>query len=277
MAAKLRVVWVFASLALLMRAAAADPTPEPPSPEDVQRAAAQVCAAHDPHCDWVATYAPLEKATLTRGLAARGYELDPQPWGKVIGKVFIYVEDPYAEPNWTRFFNVFHFTTVQHAIKNELTIHEGQPWNDELVAESARRLHDPLYTTVAVLVPVKSAEPGQVDLFVATRDVFSIRFNSSYTYQAAIRSLTYLNISLSENNFLGRRDLFAVRLVLAHGALALGPLFIDKNLLGTHLDFRVAADEVFTRQKLDVIDESTGNTFPTTDPKGLQDGGGLGQ
>ncbi len=273
----MRAVRVFASLALFARVAAADPSPEPPSEADVRRAAEQVCAAHDPRCDWVATFAPLERASLTRGLAARGYELEPQPWGKVIGKIFIYVEDPFAEDNWASFFNVFHFKTVQRALKDELTIHEGEVWNDDLVAESARRLHDPLYTSVVVIVPVKSAQPGQVDLFLITRDVFSIRFNSAYTYQAAIHSLTYLNISLSENNFLGNRDLFAVRLVMDQGALSLGPLFIDKNLLGTHLDFRIAADEIFTRQKLDVIDQSTGATTPTNDPKGLQDGGGLVQ
>jgi hypothetical protein len=273
------LVRVIAGIALVARVAAADPTPapEPPSEAEVRHAAAQVCASHDPHCDWVATFAPVERVSLARALAARGYELDPQPWGKVIGKILIYVEDPFAEDNWASFFNVFHFKTVQRALKDELTFSEGQLWNDDLVAESARRLHDPLYTSVVAIVPVKSSEAGKVDAFVVTRDVFSIRFNSSYTYQAAIRSLTYLNVSLSENNFLGNRDLFAVRLVMDQGAFSLGPVFIDKNLLGTHLDFRVAADEIFTRQKLDVIDQATDMTYPTNDPKGLADGGGLAE
>src|SRR5262249_41956776 len=53
--------------------------PAPSEPE--RRAAAQAaCTAKQP-CDWLATYAPLEQASLSRAVGARGYEIEPSPWG----------------------------------------------------------------------------------------------------------------------------------------------------------------------------------------------------
>jgi hypothetical protein len=219
------------------------------APEAEQRAAAEhACAAHDATCDWVRTYSPLEQATLGRALAARGYEVEPSPWGKVIDRIHVYNEDVFAEDNWLRFFNYFHWTTREHSIVDELTIGEGELWDQARVEESMRRLRDPLYSTVIAFVPVKSQKPGRVDLFVVTRDVWSLRLNTNYTYQES--SLTYLSISLSENNFLGHRNLVAAALLMDQGSVAVGPLFIDKNLLGSHLSLSVRIDDIFTRRKL---------------------------
>ncbi|HTL37572.1 MAG TPA: hypothetical protein VL326_30785, partial [Kofleriaceae bacterium] len=57
------------------------------------------------------------------------------------------------------------------------------------------------------------------------------------------------------------------------------PLYIDKNFLGQHLDFRFRVDRILTRQSLDTIvrDPVSGQLMPvpTGDPKGIQDGGGF--
>jgi len=83
---------------------------------------------------------------------------------------------------------------------------------------------------------------------IVTRDIWSLRLNTAYTYQQG--KLTNLTISLSENNLLGRRDLFSAALTMDQGSIAVGPLFIDKNLLGEHLDFRVRVDDILTRDDL---------------------------
>src|SRR5205823_4825601 len=88
-------------------------------------------------------------------------------------------------------------------------------------APAARRLHDPLYSSVVAAIPVKASDPNKVALLVVTRDIFSLRFNSSYTFQSG--TLTNLNVSLSENNFLGTRDLFAAAMTMDMGALRVGP------------------------------------------------------
>ena len=254
-------------LGVLVGTARAQPAP-PPSEAEQRSTAERACAAHDPSCDWFQTFSNLEKQSIARALADRGYEIDPHPWGKQVARIHVYNENVFAEDNWLRFFNFIHYTTRERAILDELTIQEGDLWNDALVQESARRLRDPLYSSVIALLPVKSAEPGKVDLLVVTRDVWSIRLNTQYTFQQG--SLTNLSLALSENNFLGHRNLFAAALTMDQGSIALGPLFIDKNLLGKHLDFRIRVDEIFTRQALDVVAPSGART-PTTDPKGLED------
>ena len=249
----------------------------PAAPVDSQSAteqrhvAEQVCAAHEPSCDWVATFSSLEKRSIARTVVRRGLEIEPQPWDKVIDEVVVENEDVFAEDNWLQFFNVFHHTTREGRVRGELTIQKGEVWDQARVEESARRLHDPLYTSVVALLPVKAKAPGTVKLLVITRDIWSLRLNTQYTYQQS--SLTNLSFSLSENNFLGSRDVVAASVVMDPGAIAIGPYFIEKNLLGKHINLTIKFDEIITRQAGLAYDPGT-NTFNPVpgDPVGLQDG-----
>lgn len=211
--------------------------------------AEQKCTAKDPSCDWLATLSSLERQSVTRAIAKRGYTVEPAPWGKPIAKVHIYNEDVFAEKfGFLEFFNHFHVTTKERAIANELVIGQGETWDQDRVNETARRLRDPLWTSVVVVIPVVSAEAGKVDMLVVTRDIWSLRLNTQYTFQQG--SLTNLSVALSENNFLGRRSVFAAGFTMDQGAIATGPIFIDKNLLGLKLDFRARFDFILNRQNL---------------------------
>lgn len=252
------------------------PATDKQSATEQRLAAAAACNARAPTCDWVMTFSSLEKLSIRRSLAELGLEVEPAPWGKVIGQIRVYNEDVFAEKNWLRFFNFFHVTSRESAIRGELTVNEGQVWDEELIAESARRLKDPLYTVVVALLPTKSAEPGKVDLLVVTRDIWSLRLNTKYTIQEG--SLTNFTMSLSENNFLGLRKTVALGFIMDQGSIAVGPLFIDKNFLGQHLDLRARVDRIFTRKSLDVVTDAEPpepNRFPTGDPGGIQDDGTL--
>lgn len=254
----------------------APPVVEPPAVVDKktateQRLAAQAaCDAHEPTCDWVLTFSSLERASIRRSLAALKLEIEPSPWGKTIGHITIRNEDVFAEPNGLRFFNIFHSTTKPRTIRRELTFDEGQVWDQDLIAESARRIKDPLYTSVVAIIPIKSATEGKVDVLVVTRDIWSLRLNTQYAIQE--NSLTNLTISVSENNFLGLRKTVALTMLMDQGSVSVGPLFIDKNFLGQHLDFRVRLEKILTRQSLDVVTRD-GMHIPTTDPGGIQDDG----
>jgi len=224
----------------------------------------------------VNTFSSLERASIERVQAELHFEVDPSPWGKVIGTITVYNEPVFAEDNWLQFFNIFHITTAKSKIRGELTIDEGEVWDQARVEESARRLKDPLYTGVIALLPIKSKDEGKVDLIVITRDIWSLRLNTQYQYQQD--TLTNFSISLSENNFLGRRMTVAVALLMDLGTIGIGPLFIDKNFLGQHLDFRVRIDKLLTRQRLDIVglnDLRKVVRLPTTDPVGLLDKGVL--
>jgi hypothetical protein len=237
-------------VALVVCASAALAQADPPPDATVQRVAAEArCAARDPSCDWLGTLSSLERASVERSLAARGYVIEPSPWGKLIGRVLVYNEEVFAEPTpILDFFNIFHITTKENSIRDELTIQAGELWDQERVDESARRLRDPLYSSVVIAIPVKSIDPAKVDMLVVTRDVWSIRLNTKYTYQQG--SLTNLSVALSENNFLGQRNVFAAAMTMDQGAIAVGPLFIDKNVGGTHLSLSARVDEILTRSTL---------------------------
>jgi hypothetical protein len=214
-----------------------------------RHAAEQVCAARDPKCDWLATLSALERASVRRALTRRGYTVEPSPWGKVIGRVHVYNEDVFAEKSrFLQFFNNFHVTTRERAILKETVIGAGEVWDQERVEETARRLRDPLWSSVIAAVPVMSAEPGKVDLLVVTRDIWSLRLNTQYLFQEG--KLTNLSISLSENNFLGTRSVLAAAVTMDQGTLATGPLFIDKNLFGQHVELRARVDAVLNRDDL---------------------------
>jgi hypothetical protein len=217
---------------------------------NIERALAEErCETRDPGCDWVATLSSLERATLVRALAVRGYVVEPSPWNKVIGKVHVYNEDVFAEGGaFLEFFNIFHFTTRESTIRAEAVISPGEVWDQQRVDETARRLRDPLWTSVVAVVPVRSPNPGAIDVLIVTRDIWSLRFNTTYTYQQG--RLTNLVTSLSENNLLGRRDVLSAALTMDQGAIAVGPLFIDKNLFGEHYDLRAQVSDIFTRDDL---------------------------
>jgi outer membrane protein assembly factor BamA len=211
--------------------------------------AEQTCASRDPKCDWLATLSSLERASVTRAIAARGFVVDPSPWGKVVGAVRVYNEDVFAEGSrFLKFFNNFHVTTKDRAIAQEVVVTAGEIWDQEKVEETERRLRDPLWSSVVAVIPVVSTEPGKVDLLVVTRDIWSLRLNTQYQVQQ--RSLTDLSIALSENNFLGTRSVVAAAFTMNQGTVATGPLFIDKNLFGQHLDFRARVDAILNRDAL---------------------------
>ncbi|HEX4420941.1 MAG TPA: BamA/TamA family outer membrane protein [Kofleriaceae bacterium] len=231
-------------------------TPAPPPPGkptasgQLDRALAEEqCAARDPGCDWLATLSSLERASVERALAARGFELEPAPWGKVIRKLAVYNEEVFAEPTpFLRFFNHFHVTTKESTITAETVVSAGELWDQLRIDETARRLRDPLWTSVVAVVPVRSPAPGTVDALIVTRDIWSLRLNTAYTFQEG--KLTNLTTSLSENNFLGRRDVLAAALTMDQGSIAVGPLFIDKNLDGEHLNFQAQVADILNRNEL---------------------------
>jgi hypothetical protein len=219
------------------------------SDQDARERAEERCASHDPGCDWISTLSSLERASVARALVARGYEVDPSPWNKVVGAIQVYNEEVFAEGNRAlRFFNHFHVTTKESTIRAEAVIAPGEVWDQERIEETARRLRDPLWTSVVAVIPVRSTRPGTVDLLIVTRDIWSLRLNTQYTFQQG--KLTNLTLSLAENNFLGRRDVLAAALTMDQGSIAVGPLFIDKNLLGQHLDLRIRVDDILNRDDL---------------------------
>jgi outer membrane protein assembly factor BamA len=175
--------------------------------------------------------------------------------------------------------NFFHWTTRGYILERELLLKPGQRWDQALVEESTRNLQHPTgiviggktygspeLSSVVVLLPIAPIEsgtlggfpnppamvrgeqgspaphapnPGQVDLLVVTRDIWSLRFNTNYEYQG--NALTLFESSLSENNLFGWRKYLSFGFSFDQGKYYYGPSYFDPNIHGTRLTLYAAA------------------------------------
>jgi hypothetical protein len=230
------------------------PGPVPPkkgaklTPEERDRIR-RACELEAPDCDQVALLGSLEQQTLERGLVARGLEIDPAPWGKVVGTIHVYNSRVFSERDgFLQFFNHFHRTSREHVVEREVVLRPGEVWKQSKIDETSRRLRNPVFTSLAAVLPVRSAEPGKVDILVVTRDVWSLRMNTEYAVQD--QRLTYLTASLSENNFLGLHKLVSLTYEMDLNTAGIGPVYYDRNLYGKRIDFYTRIYALFNRDDL---------------------------
>lgn len=189
-----------------------------------------------------------ERRALEVALAERRLAIDPAPAGKILRRVHV-VNLPVfgAEEGFLRWFNIFHVTTREEMVEREVLLQPGDRWDEARVDETRRRLRDPLFTTLVVAVPVRAegGAPGQVDLLVVTRDIWSLRMNSRWEVQESV--LTELSLSLSENNLFGLRKQVALVFDMDLSVYSIGPLYVDKNIAGTRLTLTTRVDALFNR------------------------------
>jgi hypothetical protein len=199
------------------------------------------------------TLGRLEQESVDDALASLGLAIDPAPRGKIIGRTYIVPQEVFSSRDG-RFqrLNLFHRVTRTVMLERELLLAAGQPYDQVLVEENTRNIQSPLPFTIAgqqlyapdlssvvVIVPVRSPVPGQVDLMLVTRDLWSLRFNTDFEFQKD--TLTLLETSLSENNLLGWRKCLSLGFGFDQGAYHYGPTYIDPNIRGTHLTFWTSA------------------------------------
>jgi hypothetical protein len=99
---------------------------------------------------------------------------------------------------------------------------------------------------VVAIVPVRSQVPGQVDVLLVTRDLWSLRFNTEFEFQQ--NTFTLLDTSLSENNLFGWRKFLSLGFGFDQGAYHYGPTYVDPNIRGTHLMLWTAATVYHARE-----------------------------
>lgn len=221
--------------------------------------AAMVChagapaVAAEPAGDPLRALGRIERESVDDAMAGLGVFVDPAPQGKTVGKVFIVNQNVFSKRDWYfQLFNIFHWTTRTRILERELLLKPGQGYDEALVEESTRNLQNPTGMTifgktvgspelssVVVLLPIKSAVPGQVDLLLVTRDIWSLRFNSNFEYQGDALSL--FESSLSENNLFGWRKYLSFGFSFDQGKYYYGPTYFDPNIRGTRLTMYASA------------------------------------
>jgi hypothetical protein len=194
----------------------------------------------------------LEREAIDEALAARGLQIDPAPEGKTIGAIHVVNHEVFsARDSIFRLANLLHRTTRENIIRREVLLVPGDPYDEVRVEETVRNLRDADFSSLVAILPVRSAQPGRVDLLVATRDVWSLRFNTDFDYQGGLAGqkalLVYLTTSLSENNLFGWRKKASLAFDLYRGSYSMGPSYLDPNVAGTRLQFSVSARLTFDR------------------------------
>jgi hypothetical protein len=217
------------------------------------------------------TLGKLEQESMDEALAARALQREPRPEGKIIGRIHVVNQEVFSRHDWWfQWFNVFHRTSREDVVRRELLLGAGDPYDQARVDESIRYLQSPPsllingraygqpdISSVVVIVPVRSAAAGTVDLLVVTRDLWSLRFNTDFEYQQ--NALVFLSTSLSENNLLGWRKYMSIGFVMDQGAMAFAPAYFDPNVRGTRLTLLATAAVFYGRESGDY--EGNGQTF----------------
>src|ERR1039457_2553152 len=200
----------------------------------------------------------LERGAVDAALAARGLTIDPAPAGKIIGTIHVVNLEVFqpGDGGFLEWFNHFHRTTREDHVRRESLLASGTPYDPAWADETVRNLrnqsvydsNDTGLSSVVAIVPIQAAVPGTVDLLMVTRDLWSLRFNSDWSFEPITGYLYTLNASLSENNLFGWRKQVALVFLMDPGEMRLGPNYIDPNVLGTRLRLSAAFYEIWARQ-----------------------------
>jgi outer membrane protein assembly factor BamA len=195
----------------------------------------------------------IERESVDEALASLGVRIDTAPQGKTIGRVFVVNQAVFSKRDWYfQLFNIFHWTTRPHILERELLFKPGQLYDQALVEESTRNIQSPPglvvsgrtlvqpeLSSVVVILPLATGVPGQVDLLLVTRDIWSLRFNTNFEYQG--NALTLFQSSLSENNLFGWRKYLSMGFSFDQGKYFYGPSYFDPNIRGTRLTLYLSA------------------------------------
>ncbi len=198
----------------------------------------------------VSERAGYEGALIQDALSSLSVQRELEPEGKKIGEVKIVTGDVVGPRDpWPRLVNIFHVVTKDGIIRREVLLKPGEPYR-ELAARETERILRTLGSgtdilSVARVLPVASPVPGQVDVLVVTKDLWSIRLNSSYTLVGT--ALRYLRVRPSEQNFLGRNKQLSLDFELDPATTSLGLIFSDRRFLGTPLTFAQSGSIILNR------------------------------
>lgn len=198
-----------------------------------------------------------ESQALDLALSGRRLEIDPAPEGKRIGRIIVHNHDVFGpDDGMLHLLNWFHRTTREYVIEREVLLRPGDMWDATIAQESRRYLSSDTFTSLVVVVPVKSPQPGVIDLLVVTRDMWSLRLNTNFEYQGGVLSL--LQIQPSENNFIGRRKQLITVFDMGLGSTAVGPSYRDENVVGSRWTFGSDARLLMSRATGDLEGGSVG-------------------
>lgn len=198
-------------------------------------------------------YSPYEKQTIDEVLRARHLTVDPAPEGKLVERVVIVPLQVFEKrdvlPTWL---NVFHVTTREHVVRDEVLLREGDRYRQALVDDTIRNLRRlpgvPQLSAVLVVATLGST-PDRVVVVVVTKDVWSLRL--SWNVVADPGGIDELDLQPTETNFLGTHQIAGVTFVLQPSAYTIGALYMLPRLGESRVAMQGNANVMINRQSGD--------------------------
>ncbi len=187
-----------------------------------------------------------EEAHALRAMQRLQLEPDLAPEGKRVAFVRIvrYQVLVDHEP-FPTVFNWLHWLTTEKTVSRELLFEEGDVYDPEAVAESARNLRTMTIFSIARIQPVRAQKPDEVGILVVTRDLWSLRLESSF--QTTDSHLDRLELRMTERNLFGRANRASVRYGVAPTTWSPGLLYFDRRVAAKPVSLLLAGDLVFRR------------------------------
>jgi hypothetical protein len=196
-----------------------------------------------------------ESKRMAAALVRHGRVIEPAPEGKRIVRIEVEREEVFAPdelevpivlprfaPTWP---NKFHWLTEEDVVQRELLLDVGERYEQARIDESERNLRALGVFALVRVLAVRGDEPDTVGLLVYTRDLWSLRLETTFIGAGdAFR----LSAQLWERNFLGRNKSLAVRTFLDPVTLRVGQLYNDPRVLGGELSLRESLDVIVNRE-----------------------------
>ena len=204
---------------------------------------------------------PYERETLEIALKKVDRTLEPAPEGKIVEALEVAPFEVFDErEGFFQVLNVFHATTLPAALRREVLLSVGQPWDRDLADETARNLRTLPQLSLVLVVPVRGTTPDTVRLLVLTKDVWSLRL--SWDLKVGSGGLELLRLEPTETNLAGTHQSVATRFILRPETYTLGVSYTVPRLQGQRYSFGVDANVIFNKASGDP-EGSYGSTIVT--------------
>jgi hypothetical protein len=199
------------------------------------------------HPSWsnLGSYERQALAALAEATGGRTLDFEPEPEGKLIASIQVRNLNVFRRNTSLAWANYLHRTSTDRSVRQELTFSVGDRYAWSNVQQSLRLLRNPYYSSLAVIVPLRSERPGYVDILVVTRDRWSLRTNAEFEVQNG--KITGLEALPADNNFLGMRKRLAIEILANQGDYSIGPRYIDPNVMGKRWQLESGASLIFNR------------------------------
>ena len=199
------------------------------------------------HTEVLAKLSPYEEETLDSALAHTKSVVDPSPEGKTLEAIDVVALEVIEERDPApRFLNVFHATTKESVIRNEILLAVGAQYCQYRIDESVRALRSFQQISLVLVVALVGSTPDKVRLLVVTKDVWSLR--AQFDIRLGQNGLDRLRLEPTERNIGGTLNSAVTRLDLLPESLTLGAGYYMPRILGKKLQFVSDVNVVLNRE-----------------------------